>query len=356
MTVIERPFEKDLALQPTPEPPVRAAPPPERTDWVDVARGIAELSVVTFHILQALSNARLTPPGLFDFWTPVGDMIRMPLMMLLAGLFLERSLAKGPGPFFSGKAKRVLWPFVVWAHIYALYWFLRPSEHDTRTASELLLTIVDPGSHLWFLQALFIYYVLAWFLVRERLLMAMAVALSVALLIPVTENWVEPRISYLFLFFLLGVQLARTISARGFPFGHVAGLLLIVAGIAVPVLTDMILGQSKYQPAAIPASIAGVLGALVLARLLALVPLVRDVFAFMGRYSLEIYCAHVVFSSATRQILTKMLGIADFWVLFPLCTLAGIVLPVALALGLRRLGVDVLFAWPERRRGGNAAR
>ena len=33
-----------------------------------------------------MTNAGLTPDGLFDFWTPVGDMIRMPLMMLLAGL------------------------------------------------------------------------------------------------------------------------------------------------------------------------------------------------------------------------------------------------------------------------------
>lgn len=318
-----------------------------RSDWIDVARGLAELSVVTFHILQAMTNAGLTPDGLFDFWTPVGDMIRMPLMMLLAGLFLERSMAKGSGPFFSGKSRRVLWPFLVWAHIYAIYWFLRPSAFDSRTVTDVLLTAVDPGSHLWFLQALVIYYVAAWFIIRERLMFAYWVAAILVVTIPLTETWIEPRLPYLFLFFLLGVQIARLVEARGFPIGRWPGLVLIVAGVALPILTDSYLGPSKYSPFAVPASLAGVLAALVVARGLVLVPLVREALVFLGRYSLEIYCAHVIFSSGTRQIMLQVFGITDFWTLFASCSLAGLILPVGLALGLRWLGIDILFSWPE---------
>jgi len=321
-----------------------------RADWIDVARGLAELSVVTFHILQAMTNAGLTPVGVFDFWTPVGDMIRMPLMMLLAGLFLERSMAKGSGPFFAGKTRRVLWPFLVWAHIYALYWFLKPSAFDSRTLGDVLATAINPGSHLWFLQALFIYYVAAWFVIRERLVMAYWVAAILVLTIPLTQTWLEPRLPYLFLFFLLGVQIARLISTWGFPISRWPGLVLIAAGVALPILTDSYLGPSKYSPLAVPASLAGVLAALVIARGLVLVPLVREALVFLGRYSLEIYCAHVIFSSGTRQVLLGVFGITDFWTLFLACSLAGLVLPVGLALGLRWLGMYILFSWPE----GNA--
>jgi fucose 4-O-acetylase-like acetyltransferase len=319
----------------------------DRTEWIDIARGMAELSVVTFHILQALTNAGLTPAGLFDFWTPVGDMIRMPLMMLLAGLFLERSMAKGARPFFAGKAKRVLWPFLVWAYIYSLYWYLKPSAYDSRTTSQLLLTVLDPGSHLWFLQALFLYYVIAYFLVRRSLMAAYSVAILLVATIPWTGEWIESRLTYLFLFFLLGVQLARFIRTHGFPFNGWVALALVGLGVVLPIMTDSMLGPSKYTPYAVPASIVGVLAALVIARLLVHVPGVRQAFMLFGRYSLEIYCAHVIFSSATRQVLVGLGGITDFWALFLLCSMAGLFMPVALAVALRRLGVDVAFEWPK---------
>src|SRR5919109_445837 len=45
--------------------PLPKAAAPSRTAWIDMARGLAEVSVVTFHILQAMNNAGLTPEGLF---------------------------------------------------------------------------------------------------------------------------------------------------------------------------------------------------------------------------------------------------------------------------------------------------
>jgi fucose 4-O-acetylase-like acetyltransferase len=256
-------------------------------------------------------------------------------------------MAKGARPFFEGKARRVLWPFLVWAYIYSLYWYLRPSAYDSRTIEDLLLTALDPGSHLWFLQALFVYYIMAYFLVRRSLLPAYAVAGLLVATIPWTGGWIESRLTYLFLFFLLGVQLARIIRTHGFPLTGWIALAIVGLGVLLPIMTDSVLGPSKYTPYAVPASIVGVLAALVIARMLVHVPGVRQVFMLLGRYSLEIYCAHVIFSSATRQVLVTFGGITDFWTLFLFCSAAGLFLPVALALGLRKLGVDVMFEWPQ---------
>ena len=321
---------------------------PSRTAWIDMARGLAEVSVVTFHILQAMDNAGLTPQGLFNFWTPVGDMIRMPLMMFVAGLFVEYSLRKGTRTYFTGKAKRVVWPYLIWAHFYAVYWWLRPSQFDHNTFQDVLLTTVFPGSHLWFLQALFIYYVVIYFLLKRGIWLALGISFLVALATPLTGHEGLQRLLYLFLFFTLGIAFNRILRQRGFPFGPVIGVGLIVLAVALPVLITDQFGPSKYMPIAIPASIVGVLACLAICRGLVYVPVVNKLLTLFGTFSLEIYCAHIVFSSMTRQILIGVLHWNSFWPIFLLATTAGLFMPIVMALVLRRFGLDFVFEWPKQ--------
>lgn len=327
--------------------PARKAVAPTRTAWIDMARGMAEVSVVTFHILQAMDNAKLTPQGLFNFWTPVGDMIRMPLMMFVAGLFVEYSLRKGPKAYFTGKAQRVVWPYLVWAHFYAAYWWIRPSQFDHNTFQDVLLTTFFPGSHLWFLQALFIYYVVIYLLLKRGIWLALGVSLLVSVTTPLYDHEGMQRLAYLFLFFTLGIGFSRVLRQRGFPFGPIVGLALIVLAVVLPVLITAQFGYSKYMPIAIPASIVGVLACLAISRGLVYVPVVNRLLTLFGTFSLEIYCAHIVFSSMTRQILVNLFGWQSFWPIFLLCTVAGLFMPIVLALALRRFGLDLAFEWPK---------
>jgi fucose 4-O-acetylase-like acetyltransferase len=329
------------------EGPVPKAASPSRTAWIDMARGLAEVSVVSFHILQAMNNAGLTPEGLFDWWTPVGDMIRMPLMMFVAGLFVEYSMRKGTKAYFTGKMQRVVWPFLVWAHVYSIYWFLKPSPFDQRTLTEVLMTVIYPGSHLWFLQSLFIYYIAVWFLMKRGLWTAMAVSVVALAIIPFFEAEEIRRLPYLFLFFMFGLCFNRILRARGFPFGPIVGVILVALAIAMPVLITDTFGYSKYYLIAIPGSIVGVGACLAISRLLVHIPVVNWMLTLFGTFSLEIYCAHVIFSSMTRQVLVRIFHMDSFWPIFLLCTIAGLFMPVVMALVLRRFGLDVFFEWPR---------
>lgn len=333
-----------LAAAPSAQPRAASA----RTAWIDMARGMAEVSVVTFHILQAMDNSGLTPKGLFDFWTPVGDMIRMPLMMFVAGLFVEYSLRKGPKAYFTGKMQRVVWPYLVWAHVYALYWYVKPSAFDARSINDVLLTVFYPQSHLWFLQYLFIYYVLAYFLLKRGLWTMLAVSAVLLAAIPFFEAEEIRRLPYLFLFFTLGIGFNRILRARGFPFGPAIGAALIALSVALPVLITREFGFSKYFLIAIPASVVGVGACLAISRLLVHVPVVNRLLNLFGTFSLEIYCAHVVFSSLTRQVLVGLFHWHAFWPIFLACTTAGLFMPIAMALVLRRFGLDVVFEWPKQ--------
>jgi fucose 4-O-acetylase-like acetyltransferase len=328
----------------------RAAPAPTaatRTAWIDMARGMAEVSVVSLHIMQALHNAGLTPPGMFDWWTPVGDMIRMPLMMFIAGLFVEHSLRKGPKAYFLGKAERVVWPYLIWAHVYQLYWHFNPPPGKPVTSLDVVLTTVMPLSHLWFLQVLVIYYVASYFLLKRGVWPAIAIGLVGALVTP--WLWTEEirRIPYLFLFFALGIGFNRILKTRGFPFGPVVGGVLIALAIALPVLITDYFGYSKYWPQALPASIIGVGACLAIARAFVYVPVMNKLLALFGTFSLEIYCSHLIFSSAARKILIRLFDLHGFWPLFLLCTVAGLFCPIVMTLVLRRIGLDVLFEWPK---------
>jgi fucose 4-O-acetylase-like acetyltransferase len=271
----------------------------------------------------------------------------MPLMMFVAGLFVEYSLRKGGQAYFVGKAQRVVWPYLVWAHVYALYWYIKPSAFDQRTLGELLATTLIPGSHLWFLQALFVYYVAVYFLLKRGLGTAFAFAILALAVIPFFDAEEIRRLPYLFLFFLFGIGFNRILRSRGFPFGPAVGAALVALAVILPILITREFGQSKYYLIAIPASIAGVGACLAISRLLVHVPVVNKLLVLFGTFSLEIYCAHVIFSSFTRQVLVKLFHMDQFWPIFLLCTTAGLFMPIVMALVLRRIGLDVVFEWPK---------
>ncbi len=122
---------------------------------------------------------------------------------------------------------------------------------------------------------------------------------------------------------------------------------LVALAVALPVLITDSFGYSKYYPIAIPASIVGVGACLAISRGLVHVPVLNKLMVLFGTFSLEIYCAHVVFSSLTRQMLVSVFHMHAFWPIFLLCTTAGLFMPIALALGLRRFGMDFIFEWPK---------
>jgi fucose 4-O-acetylase-like acetyltransferase len=165
--------------------------------------------------------------------------------------------------------------------------------------------------------------------------------------IPFFEAEEIRRLPYLFLFFIFGIGFNRILRARGFPFGPVVGCVLIALAIALPVLITTEYGFSKYFLIAIPASVVGVAACLQISRFLVHVPGVNWLLTLFGTFSLEIYCAHVIFSSMTRQILVRLFHWNEFWPIFLLCTTAGLFLPIVMALALRRVGLDVVFEWPK---------
>ncbi|MEZ0491243.1 acyltransferase family protein [Kineococcus sp. TBRC 1896] len=256
-----------------------------RMTWMDVLRGLAILAVVLFHAGTLLRFAQLeVPEGLRAFNRAVAP-FRIPMLVLLSGMLLPRSIAKGPGPYVVGKARAILWPFLLWSSVMvAVKWL----EYGHPSLKWLLPNIfLAGGTYLWYLLFLLVFYVVALPLRRVPLLPVAVVFLALAEVAVDDSKWGE-RAAFLFALFLIGWWVAdhpavveRGLSSSRWPF----------AALGVGVLSYALGDMSGYGPRAIAGTLSGVYllawGASRVSRTAALRPL-----RFVGRNSVVFYCVH----------------------------------------------------------------
>ncbi|QWC85788.1 acyltransferase [Nocardioidaceae bacterium] len=281
-----------------------AATRPPRQAWMDVLRGTAIVLVVLTHVRAQgwrLFGIDETPLNLLvDTFAP----IRIPLLMLLSGMLLSRSIAKGPRAFTAGKLRGIAWPYVVWSLVYLGTWQLFPHVdggfHRTHGLTDI---IVSPVSVLWYLHLLVGLYLLALLLLsipHARPAHLLTLAGTGWLLSSLGESPHLERALCLATFFLAGDLLARRLE-RGLPtpltrlwtspLRRPATFLALLV-LASPLLWwAVVLHPTRYTPLSlVPASAAMVL--LVLAARASRGRPGERALAWVGRQSLVFYVAH----------------------------------------------------------------
>ncbi len=121
--------------------------------WMDLLRGGAVVLVVIFHA----GNTPIAPQPVHMFNEAIGDS-RLAALFVASGLLLDRSLAKGPSRYVSGKLRLIVWPYLIWTAL------MIPLSGRSRPL-ELVWWIWPSGSHTWFLITLATIYALG-FLTR----------------------------------------------------------------------------------------------------------------------------------------------------------------------------------------------
>lgn len=306
-------------------------PRSSRDGWMDTLRGGAVLLVITFHAATLMRYADTAPPGPVAAVNEWLAPFRIPMLMLLSGLLVPRSLRKGAGRYLDGKLRAVAWPYVVWVAVYVVVSW--PPGGDLTYARGSYLG----GTWLWYLAFLLGYYLAALVLQRVPSLVVAAGALVVSVLAPDGSKFGE-RLFLLFAVFMIGVWLGkqettwqRLLTARA-PL-LVAGALLVVSyGTLLATGADL-----RYAPHVLVTSLSGVLLLVRLARA-ATASRTARLLAVCGRHSIVFYTVHfpVVYVAAHLLLSTSGPGGAGSWGTYLLLLALGVGVPAAFAVVLER--------------------
>ena len=318
-----------------------------RIEWLDGARGIAIFLVVLGHVLRGLPENAVSSgqwAAFLDSWI---YSFHMPVFFFISGLFIESSAQRPLGRFLVSKLKTIAYPYIVWS---ILQESLR-AVSGTATLAGLWKIIYLPVMQYWFLYVLLLLGLL-YALTRKVGLPIWGSAFGLLILYALPRfgfNLGSWGIVYMTalngIYFAGGAwegveRLARHVQCNTLRLQGVfslAGFLVLSAAVAL-----------DWQGNGIIKPVLGFVGtAATLAIANALFR--ADIGKFLlnwGKFSLEIFVAHTIFSAAFREILlfSRITSLAVH-ILLPL--FAGIGGPVLLVRVLDRLRINFAFTWPS---------
>lgn len=326
-----------------------------RVSWVDTAKGVGIVLVVVGHTMRGLIDANLMT------WTASAQFIddwiyayHMPLFFFISGFFLVRAVRASFKAFVSNRLRRIAYPYLVWSAItIAIKVPIWSIVNHANSATELPQMFYRPIGEFWFLYVLFVLTLSIGAMIKLRLMPGLVLILAILIYPGViafaggfdTTVILEVRTFaiYVALGALAGEHFSLSAIAR---LG--AGWLwsLFVVGSAFSSLAYFLSAFDNWNMLRIALALAGISGVVALSVLIENSKLGIALNCF-GRFSLEIFAAHIIASAGVRIILQQFFHITapTPHLLFGIC--AGLVVPVALALLLDRVGFRYGFTLPN---------
>lgn len=282
--------------------PTPAAASTQRFTWMDAMRGLAIVLVILRHGSTTLIEFEIFPPIWFqmiqDFLVP----FRMPALMLLSGLLVDRAMKKNWREYTVGKLQNLLWPYLIWAAI-----FLGINDGGERYLEPMAWVAT---SYLWFIFFLMIYFAVAPFLRFLPAWVPVLAAWAGAYFWPSSES-LQGEILYFAGWFFLGQWASRHWDVVDRLLHPVAAA---VAGLAAVVFAYFSLTHPdpiEYRVEIVPFAVAGIVAVTSLVRT---IPDTRtEWLRFVGRTSLIWYVGHIPIMLLTRRVLT-IAGVESFWI------------------------------------------
>ena len=310
----------------------------------DVLRGIAVLLVVLFHGYSLSVSDRGSELPWLDAVNTVLLPLRMPMLMLLSGLFVPRSLAKGTRRFVVGKVRTLAWPYAVWSVIMlGIYALGSVTVGRPFSVGVFLDVFYRPLDHLWFLAYLFIYSMIA--LAAKRVpTLVLSVVFSLVAMIPVPGPWAV--FWDLGAFFLLGAWLAAgrldMLVAR-MPTRRLAVMVAVPLALVViaALLVDPLQWRIYSAPLAAVAIVAVVVAASRAGRLRGLSGM-----ALIGRHSVVVYLVHWPVALVLSEVISDATTLSLPWVTSTVTVLALLASFVAVWGSVKSPVVRALFVAP----------
>lgn len=315
-----------------------------RYGWIDALRGTAIILVVHFHVIGNIAKYPNAPEmfiNLTNFIAP----LRMPILVLLSGLLVSNSIAKGRKKYFSGKVKNIAYPFLIWTIImYALSFAKEVYLGDPMESTFLQSLTTEPLYHLWFLQFIFMYYIAMYYLKNINPLF---VFLGSIALYVISYGHVEDRFLSLFCFFTLGSYIGQNLSAISAKIRNASPILLL-ASLSLAVLFSVLRFKHHFVIHNLYYLLSALFYIPVLIKLFMLIEGTKSskCLEFFGVGSLVIYLVHVPVITVLYNIIKIAYNGSPLSVYFILMSLT-ILSCIAILYASRKITLVSLLFSPE---------
>lgn len=278
--------------------------PPARIQAVDIVKGVAIILVVLGHVGQGMNHRHLLDSAAYYLTENFIYAFHMPAFFFVAGLFLDRSLAKrGPRGFAFEKFRTVLYPYLLWPLLVLplLPWI---SRYQSSPPPSVLIYFKDIllGESGWFLFTLFFVLILAILTRRLPIWLRLLLAIPLSYFWPNTGHHGIDGIFWEYIFVVTGQLVGSRITSIQKLNKWIAAFacLALFAGIAA---ATILYGPSGLPRILfIPLGLAGTAGLFFFAVSIP-IPFIASSIAWFGEASIAIYILSPYFQGTVRQIL-----------------------------------------------------
>jgi uncharacterized membrane protein YcfT len=318
----------------------KALPDSGRTAWMDTAKGLCILLVVSWHVIwkSYLHIDWGLAPVVMAGWSAFGRSLlpmRMPLFFLISGMLAVSATARPWRVVGRTKVAGFGYLYLLWLLIHSVILPPLPIPFDTdiaRTPLELLEEATILPTALWYLYALALYFVVAKLVRRAPAALVLVVAFAVSAAsatgwIPSPAN--NGTLYQNLFFFLAGLYLRPVVEemARSSTWGQVAG-----AGAAFVVCLGVL---ARFDAVATPlvwplTSIVATIFAVLLMSRVSRWRATSGLLTGLGRRTLPIYVLHMPLLAYAHWLLFATVPALPA----PLRLVMVVVEPVLLTVGL----------------------
>lgn len=334
--------------------------------WLDFAKGLSILLIVTNHATRGLQQAEVLPLnlGMVESIATLALCLGLPMFFFISGMFVTGMVRSSITAFGADRLQKLAYPYVLWVTFFALAQLaLTGQTNNDGTLGSITGMLHTPPGHYWFIYAAFVisiaYVVLRKTGFTSTVLMLLAGAAYLSYALGFVSSFSALRyIQGYSVFFALGALIGRrgaVLALTRAPVSVLLPLALVGIGVLAVVGWYNVDDFDEIPWVRLPLGLCGISGGLSLAILLER----QRVFRFVGSWgfrSLEIYLAHVHGTAGMRILLLNVFGLGGAALHVSLGIVAGLYLPILLVALSRRLGFPYLFSLKPRKIPDTAAR
>ncbi|HJV84449.1 MAG TPA: acyltransferase family protein [Noviherbaspirillum sp.] len=319
-----------------------------RVEWVDYAKGVCIILVVTLyatHHVHQLTHATGWMQHVVDFAQP----FRMPDFFLISGLFVSRVVDRPLRAYIDTKILHFVYFYALWVTFRFTYTDLRhvlDADKFAVLTSYLHLYVQPPDGPLWFIYILSLFFIAVRLVRRVPVLLILAGAVALQIANFNTGLLLFDKFTHYFVFFFSGHIFARhVLGFAAWARSHAAVTALILAGWFAGNWTLVEEGFAARPGVSLLMGFSGAFAVLLFATLLSRVQWMHWL-RYLGQHSIVVYLGFVLPLALMRGLISERLVINDIGNLALAVTIVSVAGAMLMYWSVRNTPLRFLFARP----------